>query len=220
MKSIFFKFLDWVNHTQIWEDFFKAVGKYNLRFKGYTLFKMSDYFKIVDTLEPDKYYVFLSTDAKSISSIMIKEAVKISSETIGYFSHAGHIFYGDDRSVKLLHVRDVGLIDQLAIDFLKQVDYFCVIELPIKEENKKEVERRINEVKEDAINIVYDWQQDLTNGDSIIYCSELVYKNFKDLVDSPNFKPRNMFGRVIFDPDILLNCGKIVYSNHPNFVVN
>jgi len=179
---------------------------------------MSDYFKIVDKLELGKYYVFVSTDAKSISSILIKEAVKMASET-GYFSHAGHIFPGDDRTVKLLHMRDIGLVDQLAIDFLKQVDYFCVIELPIKEENKAEVERRINKVKEDAINlnIVYDWQQDLTNGDSIIYCSELIYKNFKGLVDNPNFKPRTMYGRLVFDPDILVDCGTIVYSNHPLF---
>lgn len=218
LQAILFNFLDWINRTKLWEDFFKALGKYNIRFRGYPLFQMSDYFKIVDILKQNKYYVFVTTDSKSVSSILIKEAVKISSDT-AYFSHAGHIFYGGERNTKLLHMRDVGLIEQLAIDYLKQVDYFCVIELPIKNENKAEVERRITEIKKNIKNIVYDWEQDLTNGDSIIYCSELIYKNFKGLVDSPNFKPRMMFGRLVFDPDILLGCGKIVYSNHPKFPV-
>jgi len=214
--SIVYKFLNWLTKTQIWKDFFEWLGVYCLRLKGYPLFQISDYFKIIDRMEQGNYYVFMSTDTKLLSSILIKGAVRFSSGT-GYFSHAGHIFLDGDRNTRLLHMRSVGLVDQLAIDFLKQIDYFCIVELPIKEENKKEAQRRIDEVRKNAKFIQYDWSQDLTNGDKLLYCSELLYENFKDLVDSPNFTPRMMFGRWIFDPDILLDCGKIIYSNHPDF---
>jgi len=219
LQSILFKLFDWITGTNAWKSFFKAIGEYNLRFKGYPLFPTSDYFKIVDTLENGKHYVFVATDTECVSSILIKEAVKISKGT-SYFSHAGHIFYGENRTVKILHMRSIGLIEQLALDFLKQVDYFCVIEIPVKKGCETEVENRINEVRKNAKNISYDWAEELTNGDNLIYCSELIYDNFKDLVDNPNFVPRLMYGRLIFDPDNLLNCGKIVYSNHPNISCN
>jgi len=216
-QAVLFKFFDWLTDTKLWESFFKAIGEYNLRFKGYPIFSTSDYFKIVDKLEIGKFYVFVSTDMACISSILIKKAIKISKGT-SYFSHAGHIFYGEDRTVKILHMRSIGLIEQLALDFLKQVDYFCVIELPVKEGCEAKVEERINEIRKNAKNIVYDWAEELTNGDNLIYCSELIYDNFNGLVDNPNFVPRLMFGRLIFDPDNLLNCGRLVYSNHPDFI--
>lgn len=42
-----------------------------------------------------------------------------------------------------------------------------------------------------------------------------MYEIFKDVVNSPKFKPRIILGRYVFDPNLLLNCGEIVYCNHP-----
>jgi hypothetical protein len=219
--SMFNKFIDWLDNTTAWEKLFSTLNLYNIRLKGYPDFPMSDYFKIVDKAKPTSHYIFLSTDSKSLSSIVIKGVVKTfgsNSSQGGLFSHAGLVFFNGDRNTTLMHVRDVGLIEQPMIDFLKQIDYLCVIKLPIKKKHDPVIDIRIADLRKRAKYIEYDWAQHLDNDENKIYCSELIYDLFKNLVDSPNFKPRMMLGREVFDPDLLITCGEIIYTNHPKLI--
>lgn len=214
------KFIDWLDTTKAWEEFFKTLNKYNIRFKGYMLFPMSDYFKIMDKLTTNDHYIFLSTDTKSLSSIVIKGIVQnFSTDSKGYFSHAGVIFFKGDRDTTIMHMRDVGLIEQPLIDFLKRVDYFAVIKLPIKKNSDDIVHTRIESLRKVAKYIEYDWEQHLDNDQNKIYCSEMIYNLYKELVDSPNFHPRKIMDRDVFDPDTLLQCGDLVYCNHPDIKI-
>jgi hypothetical protein len=47
----------------------------------------------------------------------------------------------------------------------------------------------------------------------------MIYDLYNELIDSPNFKPREILGREVFDPDLLLKCGEIIYCNHPKVVI-
>jgi hypothetical protein len=214
LQKLFIKFINWLDGTDGWEQFFKTLNLYNIRCKGYPIFPTSDYFKIIDKAEPEGHYIFLSTDSKSLSSIVIKGVVK-SVESEGHFSHAGLIFFNGDRHTTILHVRDVGFVEQPMIDFLKQIDYLCVIKLPVKKGSDPTIDARIQALRARAKYIEYDWEQDMDNGPDKLYCSEIIYNIFKDLTDDPDFKPRKILGRPVFDPDILLKFGKIIYNNHP-----
>jgi len=213
-EKLTYRLLNWMDKTKAWELFFKKLNIYNIRFKGYPAFVMSDYFRIIDRSIPDDHYVFLSTDSKSLSSIAIKSVIRLK-ENPGHFSHAGILFFKGDRNSTIMHITAAGLIEQPLIDFLKQVDYFCVIKLPVDKKNDQTIQYRISEIRGRADLIKYDWQEQLDNGDNLLYCSELVYEIFKDVVNSPEFKPRMILGRYVFDPNLLLNCGEIVYCNHP-----
>lgn len=218
MKEKFkYCFLNWVDKTKAWELFFKKMNIYNLRFKGYPAFVMSDYFRITDRSDPDGHYVFLSTDSKSLSSIAIKRAIK-SKDFPVHFSHSGLIFPDGDRNTSIMHVTSAGLIEQPLLDFLKQVDYFCVIKLSIDKKNDNTVTNRIKILRNRSDLIKYDWEERLDNGENLLYCSEMVYEIFKGLVNSTHFKPRKVMGRYIFDPNQLLSCGEIVYNNHPELI--
>lgn len=216
-----YKFIDWLDSTEAWEKFFYTLNQYNIRFKGYPYFPMADYFKIIDKTDTTSHYIFLSTDTKSLSSIVIKDVVKKfgpDTSPEGLFSHAGIVFFKGDRDTTILHVRDVGLIEQPMIEFLKQIDYLCIIKLPIKKKYDNIIDIRIEDLRKRAKYIEYDWEQHLDNDKNKIYCSELIYDLFKDLVDNPNFEPRMILGRKVFDPDLLIDCGEIIYTNHPKLI--
>lgn len=216
-EKLTYRLLNWMDKTRAWELFFKRLNVYNIRFKGYPAFVMSDYFKIIDRAETGSHYVFLSTDSKSLSSIAIKKAIRCKDFPI-HFSHAGILFFDGERNTSIMHVTAAGLIEQPLINFLKQVDYFCVIRLPVDKQHDTAIENRIKRLRNRADQIKYDWEERLDNGENLLYCSELVYEVFKDLVNSPNFKPRMVLGRNIFDPNLLMNCGEVIYNNHPEIV--
>jgi len=209
------QFINWLDTTNAWKLFFETLSKYNIRFKGYPAFEMSDYFKIIDRVEPNSHYVFLSVDTKSLSAKAIEDSVK-NAEGVSYFTHAGIVFLNGDRNTSVMQVRDTGFVEQPLLDLLKSVDYFCVVKLPILEGKEDLIDSRIQDFRNRTSSIQYDWQMQLDNDPNLIYCSELVYDVFKDTVDNPNFKPRVMMGRDVFDPDILLGCGEIIYCNHPD----
>jgi hypothetical protein len=178
---------------------------------------MSDYFRIIDRSDPGGHYVFLSTDSKSLSSILIRKAIRCKGYPI-HFSHAGIMFSNGDRDTSIMHVTAAGLIEQPLVDFLKQEDYFCVIRLPVDKTDDNKIENRIKRIRNRASLIRYDWQEKLDNGENLLYCSELVYEVFKDLVNCPIFKPRMVLGRYVFDPNQMLSCGDMIYCNHPALI--
>lgn len=218
MKEKFInRLLNRIDRTKAWELFFKKLNIYNIRFKGYPAFVMSDYFSIIDKSNPGSHYVFLSTDSKSLSSMAIKKAIRCNEFPV-YFSHAGILFFDGDRNTSIMHVTAAGLIEQPLLDFLKQVDYFCVVRLPVDRKDDNLIINRIKRIRNRADLIKYDWEERLDNGENLLYCSELVYEIFRDLVNSPDFKPRKVFGRYVFDPNQLLTCGEIIFNNHPELI--
>lgn len=217
--EIYGKFLNWFLKTSFW----KAIGNFcaicNLRFLGYPIFPIDDHFKIVDLMDPEKYYVFLSTDTKTIASILIKTSVAFTnkSSTYGLFSHAGLILPSGDRTTKVMHVNHAGFQYQSLLTLLKEIDYLAIVELPVKENSREIIDQSIKTLKE--VEIEYDWELSLDNNAYHIYCSEMLYMLFKNVIDNPNFKPRLISGKLYFDPDILLKTGKIVYTNHPKLTL-
>jgi hypothetical protein len=216
-QKLLHRILGWLDRTKAWELFFKKLSIYNLRFKGYPDFVMSDYFRIIDKSCPGDHYVFLSTDSKSISSLLIRKVIR-SKEFPVHFSHAGVVLFDGDRNTSIMHVTAAGLIEQALLDFLKQVDYFCAIKLPVDKEDDIVIDNRMKRIRNRASSIKYDWEEQLDNGENLLYCSELVYEVFRDLVNCPIFKPRMVLGRYVFDPNMLLSCGEIVYCNHPDLI--
>jgi hypothetical protein len=219
LNPIITKFIDWLDSTKAWEVFFKTLNQYNVRISGYPEFPVSDFFNIVDKSKPKCHYVFLSTDSKSLSSMAIKAAVKTAADKEGYYSHAGIILFDGDRNSKVFHVRAEGLVEQHMLDFLKTIDYLTVVKLPILPGSDTIIKERIDEIRGRSSEIKYDWEQNMSNDKNLIYCSELIYNVYKGLVDSANFKPREILGRPVFDPDLLLQCGETIYNNHPKLPI-
>jgi hypothetical protein len=222
MKKLYGKFLNWFLKTPFWKAIGKFCATHNLRFLGYPIFAIDDYFKIVDCLDSNKYYAFLSTDTKTISSILIKGSVALTSKDIQYglFSHAGLIIPGTDRTTKVMHVNHSGFQYQSLLAHLKEIDYLAIIELPVIENCKACINERIATIKSHAEQIVYDWECNLDTNDLVhIYCSEMLYFLFQDVINDPNFKPKLISGKLYFDPDILIKVGKLVYTNHPKLEI-
>ena len=220
ISNIYGRFLNWFLNTKFWSSIGDFCATFNLRFFGYVTFPIDDYFKIIDKVEPNNYYIFLSTDSKTISSILIKTSVLLVKRLsqYGLFSHAGLIFFDGDRNTKIMHVNHAGFQYQSFLSHLKEVDYLAVIKLPIKEGSELRIKERIEAIKGQAKQIEYDWEESLDNDAYHIYCSELLYLIFKDLVDNPNFTPRKVAGKYYFDPDLLLKAGEVIYCNHPKLL--
>ena len=60
----------------------------------------------------------------------------------------------------------------------------------------------------------------MDNNENLVYCSDLAYDIFRDTVNNNSSKPRLILGRYVFDPNLLLDCGEIVYCNHPELKNN
>ena len=225
MSNIYGKFLNWFLNTWFWAKVGIFCARFTFRWFDYTLFPVDDYFKILDKLEPskedfDSHYIFLSTDTKTLSSMLIKLSVSLTGSQNGLFSHAGLILVDGDRNTKAMHVNHAGFQYQSLLAHLKEFDYLAVIKLPIKKGCESIIQQRVEVIKAETKKIVYDWQESLDNDQYHIYCSEMLYMIFKDLVDDPNFKPRIISGKYYFDPDLLLNVGgEMIYCNHPNVKV-
>ena len=219
LSNFYGKLLNWFLNTTLWGKVGLFCATFNLRFFGYTFFPMDDYFKIIDKCVPENaHYIFLSTDTKTISSNLIKASIWLSGaeKNYGLFSHAGLVLFDGDRNTKVMHVNYAGFQYQSLLTHIKENDYLAIIKLPIKPNSEKIIQERIQNIKNMAPMIVYDWQESLDNDVYHIYCSEMLYMVFKDLVDNPNFKPRQVAGKYYFDPDLLISTGELIYTNHPS----
>ena len=219
LSYIYGKLLQWFLKTNTWKIFGKICAVTNLRPFGYTYFPIDDYFKIVDKAEPDHYYIFLSTDTRTISAILIKWLVG-TTDVSGLFSHGGLINFNGDRNTTIMHVNHAGFRNQSLLAHLKEVDYFAVIKIPVKDGSDEVIKERITAIKNRAPQIEYDWAESLGNDENKIYCTEMLYLIFKDLVDNPNFEPREILHNLYFDPDVLLKVGELIYCNHPQLPKN
>jgi hypothetical protein len=79
------------------------------------------------------------------------------------------------------------------------------------ERKKMTLEQRIEDVLEHFIGLPYDNGFDLGDRKSM-YCSELVYSVFEDLVDDPCFDPKYIAEMPFFTPDDVYSCGQLSWS--------
>lgn len=203
-------FLDWLDSTRLWKWLAKnLVSHLTFRIWGYPSFDMSDFWKISSRMVPGKYYVFASSDYCTLASIMIRMIVGKRS----MFSHAGLILSGHPGNLRVMHMMGIGLVIEDILELLKKQDYFAVIEIDVQKDDIDEVDHRIDFIIENRQTYRYDFQQTIDESPYLLYCSELIYVIFKDVIMS--MVPRDLWDRKVFDPDMIAKCGKVIYSNHP-----
>ena len=212
--SILERIYNWFLSTKIWKKIGYFCANTSIRPFGYTTFPIDDYFKIIDTIEPNNYYAFMSNDTRTFSSFIIEGLIGTTGAK-ALFTHAGMIFFDGDRNTKIMHIDQDGFEYQSLLTLLKKVDYFGVVKILIKKDSEKTINERIENIKQRAPEIEYDWQEILDNSPNKLYCSEMVYTIFKDMTLNP-LKPILLAGDQVFDPDSILTMGELIYSNHPN----
>ncbi len=207
------KLLAWLVKTNIWRWFAgKYIGHFTLRTFGYPSFPMEDFFDIVDiTNAKNTVYGFVSTDTKSLSSMLIRRVT-----SNGKFSHAGLILPGAPREFMILHMLGKGLIHQHILGLLRQIDLLAVIAVELSPDNYKIYQDRLSNIMKHRDLFKYDYEQNLDNDERLLYCSELFFDLLDGLIDDPDFKTREIFGRKVFTPDQVAKIGKVIYTNHPN----
>jgi hypothetical protein len=146
--------------------------------------------------------------------------VKTTHKAEGFFSHGGVVFFDGDRNTKVMHVNHAGFQYQSLLAHLKEIDYLAIIRLPVKMGSEIVIKQRIDDLRNKADDIHYDWEEKLNNGPNELYCTEMVYNIFKDVVDNSKFVPREIANNYYFDPDVLLQVGEIIYCNHPKLSQN
>jgi len=202
--------LDKLSKTAFWEWFVKKyMSSYTLRCFGYPKFPMEDFFTIVDKLDKNKIYCFVCSDYESLGSKLIRTI------TDAQFTHAGFIIPGNDRTIRCVHMRSIGLQHDHLLSLLREVDYIAVIEPDIKcPEDHEEAMMRLQSILENEDEYSYDFEEKLDNGARKLYCSELIFRVLDDLCTSRNFKPETILGREVFLPDNIIGIGDVVYTNH------
>lgn len=215
------KLLNWLITTKAWLWFAsKYVSHFNFRAMGYTKFPMDEFFKITTLIcaascKKNTIFTFVSSDYDSLASKLIRFTAGG-----GLFSHAGIILPSTNlEDFKILHMKGQGPTIWHILQLLKEIDYLVINEIELTPENYDIAMQRIDYIKVNKYRISYDYQQDLGTIDSL-YCSEANYLILKGLVSDPDLIPRNILGKLVFDPDSMLKIGKVIYSNHPKIRID
>lgn len=209
-----YKIINWFfkrfSRTKIWYWFAsKIVANFTFRWMGYPDFPMEEYeTKMIPALEESnatdqKYiYAFTSTDTKSLAAKLIKFV------SGSYFSHAGLLFPDYKH---LVHMTGKGLTQNHILNLLREVDSLTIVRFPVSTSEYAEYVRRVE--KYIRLKVPYDFQQEIEDEEILkMYCSELIWKAGKGLVDKETFKPREELGRLIFEPDDVYVNGDIIYE--------
>ena len=210
LDNIGYAILDRISKTAFWAWFTKTIlSGATTRVWGYPKFPMTDFFKLVDLMQPGKLYAFACSDYSSIGSEVIRGA-----DSDAIFTHGGMIENGGDRTTKVLHMRSIGMQLDHMLSLLREVDYFAVVEIDLKGESFVQIaQTRMDQAWQHKAQYTYDFEERLDNDPHKVYCSEFVLSICGDLC---RIKPKTqtILGREVFAPDNILELGKVVYSNH------
>jgi uncharacterized protein YycO len=203
MIKYVFKFL---TKTKLWDWFLShPMAHLKLRLIDYPFFPMSKYHEIREFLnkDPESFYVFVGTDTRSFS-------YKVNNLASGAkWAHAGIILAGE--KPRLLHSIVTGVCTWDLLDYLREVDNFAIIKINLNEEDAVTAQQRIEDIQEHFLGLPYDNGFNLGDRKSM-YCSELVYSVFEDLVDEPCFDPKYIAEMPFFTPDDVYSCGQLSWS--------
>ena len=168
---------DWFLNTKAW----KSVIRLTPRLKGYPKFPIDNYFKIRDIIRknPDEIYCFVGCDNHSVATILQRLFYKF------WWGHSGFVELGEDGEIYISHVRK-RLIYTTLLSYLKEVDNFALLKLPLEEEEKTLVKKKIKKLKEsrclykvrDNLYRLEQYKDDNfweTNDVFYFYCSEYQY---------------------------------------------
>jgi len=207
--KIFNWIFKWFSRTKFWLWFSNTIlSGTSYRIKGHPEFPMEKYEEEIlpaleaSDLEGRYMYAFTCADTKSLTKLLITLV------SGSFFSHAG-LIYPDHRH--LVHMLGKGITQNHILNELKEIDNFAIMRFPLTDAEYVEYQRRVE--KYIRLKVPYDFQQELDDGVTKMYCSELVWKVGRGLVDNENFKPREELGRLIFEPDDVYKNGEIIFEH-------
>lgn len=224
--KFYLKALDNILKTKVYKRFaLKWLAKFSFRRFGWPTFPMEKYFVIREIVRKwdkgkDGLMSFVSSD-RSILNWKINHLM-----TNCVWGHAGLIYLGEDKEVRVKHMIGEGLKDISLLDLLKEVDNFALVKLPIATDKLAKAWQRIFAIDGiSSTNIEYDFaltlQQNVldqipklngTSGKLQLYCSEYVYVVGSGLVDNDHFKAHEIADRLVFEPDNVYQSGDVLFE--------
>lgn len=128
----------WFLNTKIW----KSVIRLTPRLTGYPKFDLQNYFKIRQILrnDPDGIYCFVGCDNRSVAVLLQRIFYKF------WWGHSGFIELDSDGEVYISHVRKKLRYDNL-LYYLKEVDNFALLKLPLTDIEKQKVREKLDKIK-------------------------------------------------------------------------
>lgn len=213
-------FLTLLTSTRIYQWFLRKVLPYlSFRIWGYPTYPMENYFRIRDTIKKDqnKLYAFVGLNKWAFSHILNKAL------TNSRWNHAGYLYLASDGEIRMRHMISSGEEDWSLLDYLREIDEFQPLVIPVSDENRHKVLHRIERLWANKSNVEYDFNfelseqfvRDLDDPTKPIppvklYCSEYILAISYGLVDSEKFKPLVKLDRKVFEPDdVYRACEKL-----------
>ena len=216
------KLQKWFLNTRFWRWFAMYVMAH-LKFRvwGYPKLDITFYENILDILDthPESIFAFVGVDKYALS-------YKINRLVTGAkWSHAGIITHHNMKYPKILHMLGDGVHHDHLLTYLKEVDEFALIRLPIDSRDIWEVQDRINNIIKYRDSIDYDYPLEIEN-ETInlveseifdpskrygIYCSELVFLVGRGIVKDLDFVEKWIYGKRVFEPDDVFNAGEVLF---------
>ena len=209
------KILEYFTESRFWHWVSRhIVGKLTFRIMGYIDIDFQDFFTMHRLMDSDDFYVFTSSDTKSLASIAIKWVVP--GET--RYTHAGIIIPSEDPSrCRAVHMNADGLRIEHLLNVMKECDRIALIKISLTTAKKKKAIERLDFYMNNKESLEYDFSQKLDNpNDDVIdwkvYCSELLYLVLNDLVDDEDFAVSEVAGRAAFTPDSVFKSGEVLFE--------
>lgn len=193
--------INWFVATRFWKWMTKRIiSRLSVRIFGNPLFPMDKWYEIEQIVKDNhgKLLVFVSHGTK-LSSWMVRFVAS------AQWTHAGVILMKNGR-VEIVHMESVGLLQQVLLTLLREVDDFAVVEIPLTEEELLEawgILRAYIQAKPG-----YDFQFLLNN--NALYCSELIFNMVKK---SGRFAAHREQGRLVFEPEDVYRMGKVLFEH-------
>ena len=191
------------------------------RIWGVPAYDMENYFRIRKCIRdnPNEIYAFVCVNKKAVSYFLNHLL------TGAKWSHAGFLYLDDEGEVRMRHMLGSGFQDWTLLSYLREVDDFALLTVPVMPEKKDQCKSRLAKIERRHLLVSYDFNFDLSDklvtilddetDDRFVgcplYCSELVWVCCYGLVsDNHVLQPKWRLERSVFEPDdVFVACKKI-----------
>jgi hypothetical protein len=211
MKKVMFAILRWFMKTKTWEWLSgRVLNHIRVRIWGEPGFSLDcdllDLWRAVgDWYAAGNHGVvaFACADHSALTSKLVRFV------TGGKYSHAGMLAYSDNfADFYAIHMMAPGMLHEHAAQALRHEDAVVAVAFPMTATEEELAGGRMRVFLAHRETLRYDFEQRL-DGDSRLYCSELVYRVLEGLVP---LKPSHVADREAFSPDDVAACGKVIYE--------
>jgi hypothetical protein len=199
--NLFQKFILWMTGTKPWIWLVKNfMARFNIRILGNPKFPMEKWYEVEKLCleNQDKCLVFTCYGTK-LTSWLIRLVAG------SKWTHAGVVIVVNG-VVRVIHMESKGLLNQVLLELLREVDDFALILVPLSPEEVEKSEAVLNGFI--AKNPKYDFQMLLNNKG--VYCSELIYEMLKD---TGKVKTHMEQGRKVFEPEDVYKIGTKIFEH-------